>query len=421
MHKIGSIGVSHKDADVCKLEEVADLFKPDLFSEDDRVGGYVIVNTCNRVEAYITSVNPRAVLEDVANRLKLERGAILVGKDAVRHLMRVCCGLEAMIVGEDQILGQVKKCHWESKKEGTLDTLLDIAFRRTIRAAKRARSETKINEGSVSIGSAAVELAELISGGLAGKNILVIGAGEMGTLVAKALSKKSLKAIFIANRTYEKARKLAEELGGEAVKLDDKEKYLVNCDIAISTTSAPHYILDYKVMARVMECRRTDDVLLLIDIANPRDVEERVGELEGIELYDLDSLYEISEENLKRRLAEVSKVEKIIEEELEIYEFILNHQKIETLISMIYKNGNQILEEEKRRALRYLEKGRSQEEVLEAFSHAVFNKTFHIPTKILRNCTDAEFIDSLILQFEQERGKHRWSKVQKEQVCGKDE
>jgi len=411
MHKIGSIGVSHKDCDVMELEEVAGQLKPELFSEDHRVKGYVIVNTCNRVEAYITSENPRAVLEDVANRLKLEKGEIFVGKDAVRHLMRVSCGLEAMIVGEDQILGQVKKCHWDGKKEGTLDTLLDIAFQRAIRAAKRARSETKINEGSISIGSAAVELAELISGELAGKNILVIGAGEMGTLVAKALSKKSLKAMFIANRTYEKAIKLAEELGCEAAKLDDKEKYLVNCDIAISTTSAPHYILDYKLMARVMEHRGTDNVLLLIDIANPRDVEERVGELEGIDLYDLDSLYEISEENLKRRLSEVSKVEKIIEEELEIYEYILNRQKVETLISMIYKNGSQILEEEKRRALRYLEKGRAQEEVLEAFSHAVFNKTFHIPTKILRNCTDAEFIDSLILQFEQELGKQRWSKA----------
>ena len=411
MHKIGSIGVSHKDCDVCKLEEVAERLKPELFSEDDRVRGYVILNTCNRVEAYISSENPRVVLEDVANRLKLEIDAILVGKDAIRHLMRVCCGLEAMIVGEDQILGQVKKCHWEGKKEGTLDTLLDLAFQRAIRAAKRARSETKINEGSVSIGSAAVEFAELISGGLGGKNILVIGAGEMGTLVAKALSKKSLKAMVIANRTYEKARKLAEELGCEAAKLDDKEKYLVNCDIAISTTSAPHYILDYNLMTRVMEHRRTDDGLLLIDIANPRDVEERVGEIEGVELYDLDNLYQISEENLKRRLSEVSKVEKIIEEELGIYEYILNRQKVETLISMIYKSGSQILEEEKRRALWYLEKGRGQEEVLEAFSHAVFNKTFHIPTKILRNCTDAEFIDSLVLQFEQELGKQRWSKV----------
>ena len=411
MHKIGSLGFSHKDCDVMELEEITGQLKPELFSKNERVKGYVIVNTCNRVEAYITSENPRKVLEDVVNKLKLKKGEIFVGKDAVRHLMRVSCGLEAMIVGEDQILGQIKKCHLDGRKEGTVDILLDIAFQRAVKTAKRARSETKINEGSVSIGSAAVEFAEAMSGGLAGKNILVIGAGDMGTIVARAISKKSLKALVIANRTYEKAVKLAEELCCDAAKLDDKEKYLVNCDIAFCTTSAPHYILDYKLMARVMEHRGTDSVLLLIDIANPKDVEERVGEIEGIELYGLDSLYEISEENLKRRLSEVSKVESIIEEELVICEYIFNRQKVETLISMIYKNSHQIIEEEKRKALRYLEKGRDQEEVLEAFSHAVSNKTLHVPIRILRNCTDLEFIDFLILQFEQELGNQRRSKA----------
>ncbi|MBK5190658.1 MAG: glutamyl-tRNA reductase [Methanosarcinales archaeon] len=404
MHKIGALWLSHKTCDVLELEEVADQLTLDLFSEDPRVSGYAIIKTCNRVEAYITSEYPREVLEDVAKRLKLEKSGIFVGKDAVEHLMRVSCGLEAMIVGEDQILGQIKKCHRDSRKEGAIDSLLDMAFERAIKAAKRARSETKINEGSVSIGSAAVELADMISGGLDGKSIVVIGAGDMGTLVAKALSKKSLKAMFIANRTYTKARRLAGELCCEVVKLDDKEKYLSACDIAICTTSAPHYILDFKLMARVMEHRRTDNELLIIDIANPKDVEERVGELKGIELYDLDSLYEISEENLKRRLSEVSKVERIIEEELEIFQYILNRQKAEVLITMLYKHGYHVMEEEKKRALRYLEKGRDRKEVLEGFSHAVLAKTLHTPTKILRNYTDANFIDFLILQFEKEFG-----------------
>jgi glutamyl-tRNA reductase len=410
MYKIGSLGFSHRDFDVHELEEVADRLKPELFSEDQRLRGYAILNTCNRVEAYITSKNPREFLEAVLHRLKFEKGEILVGKDAVRHLMRVSCGLEAMIVGEDQILGQIKKCHLDGKREGTIDILLDVAFQRAIKTAKRAKSETKINEGSVSIGSAAVELAEVISGGLPEKKILVIGAGEMGTLVAKALSKKSLKALVIANRTYEKAKKLAGELCCDAVTMDDKEKYLASCDVAFCTTSAPHYILDSKLMVRVMEHRKTEDILLLIDIANPKDVEEGVGEIEGIELYDLDSLYEVSEDNLKRRLSEVSKVESIIEEELEIYEYLSNRQNVETLVSMIYKNGHQLVEEEKRKALRYLEKGRDQEEVLEAFSQAILNKTLHIPTKILRNYTDDELVNYLIFQFENELGAQRGSK-----------
>ena len=402
MHKIGTLWLSHKTCDVLELEEVADQLTQDLFSEDQRVSGYVILKTCNRVEAYITSEYPRAVLEDVAKRPKLGKSGIFVGKDAVEHLMRVACGLEAMLVGEDQILGQIKKSHLDSRKEGTIDGLLDMAFGRAIKAAKRARSETKINEGSVSIGSAAVELADMVSGGLGGKSIVVIGAGDMGTLVAKALSKKSLKAMFIANRTYKKAKRLSEELCCDVVKLDDKEKYLSACDIAICTTSAPHYILDAQSMARVMEHRTTDNILILIDIANPKDVEECVGEFEGVELYDLDSLYEISEENLKRRLAEVSKVERIIAEELGIFEYILDQQRVERLVSLIYQHGNEVLREEKKRALRYLENGHDQKAVLDGFAHAVLSKTLHAPTKILRSLTDVDLIEFLILQFERE-------------------
>jgi glutamyl-tRNA reductase len=402
MHKIGTLWLSHKQCDVVELEEVVDRLTPELFADDPRVFSYALIKTCNRVEAYITAENPKAVLADIADTQKLDKSVIVSGKAAVEHLMRVSCGLEAMIVGEDQILGQVKKCHLDSKKEGTIDSLLEMTFERAIKTAKRARTETKINEGSVSIGSAAVELADVISGGLAGKSIVVIGAGDMGTLVAKALSQKSLKAMFIANRTYKKAKRLSEELCCDAVTLADKEKYLRDCDIAICTTSAPHYILDVKAMTRVMEHRTTDNVLMLIDIANPKDVEDGVGELKGVELYDLDSLYEISEENLKRRLAEVGKVERIIAEELEIFEYLLDQQRVERLVSMIYQHGYEVMTEEKKRALRHLENGHDQKAVLDGFAHAVLSKTLHTPTKILRSLTDVDLIEFLILQFERE-------------------
>jgi glutamyl-tRNA reductase len=402
MHKIGTLWLSHKMCNVLELEEVADRLPLELFSDDPRVFSYALIKTCNRVEAYITAENPKAVLADIADKQKLDKSEIVSGKEAVEHLIRVSCGLEAMIVGEDQILGQVKKCHLDGKREGTIDSLLDMTFERAIKVAKRARSETKINEGSVSIGSAAVELADMINGGLNGKSIVVIGAGDMGTLVAKALSKKSLKAMFIANRTYKKAKRLAEELCCEAVWMADKEKYLCDCDIAICTTSAPHYILDLKAMTRVMEHRTTDNVLILIDIANPKDVEVGVGELEGVELYDLDSLYEISEENLKRRLAEVGNVERIIAEELGIFEYILDRQRVERLVSMIYQHGYEVMTEEKKRALRYLENGHDKKAVLDGFAHAVLSKTLHTPTKILRSLTDIDLIEFLILQFERE-------------------
>jgi glutamyl-tRNA reductase len=416
--KIGCLWCSHKRCSVEEIEEIAERLNPNLFAEDRRVRGYIVIKTCNRVEAYISAENPGDVLEDVVDRLKLEKSGILGGKDALEHLMRVACGLEAMIVGEDQILGQIKKSYQESKKEGTIDGLLDMVFDRAIKVSKRARRATKINEGSVSIGSAAVELAEEITGGLEGKSILVIGAGEIGMLVARAISENALKAIFVANRTYEKAKKLAKEVGGKAARLNEKEKYLAICDVAISTTSAPHYILDYDSMQRVMEHRRNknDNKLLIIDIANPKDVEAGVGEIEGVELYNLDSLYEISEENLKKRLSEVGKVERIIEEEIELFTTILNRQKVERFIAMIYKHGCRVREEEKKRALRYVEKGRDPKTVLEGFSHAVLSKTLHTPTKILRNYVemrgkswddgdaDFDFIDFLIAELEKELG-----------------
>ncbi|MBL7117425.1 MAG: glutamyl-tRNA reductase [Candidatus Syntrophoarchaeum sp.] len=427
MHKIGSLWFSHKKCSVEELEEVAERLNPEIFAEDPRVNGYAVIKTCNRVEAYISSEHAGAVLEDAVNRLKLKKSGIFVGKDALEHLMRVACGLEAMIVGEDQILGQIKKCYLESKKEGTIGSLLDMAFDRAIKVAKRARRETRINEGSVSIGSAAVELAEDITGGLGGKSILVIGAGEMGTMVARAISEKKLKAMFIANRTYERAKKLAEEVDGKAAKLDESERCLSVCDVAISTTSAPHYILDCNLMKRVMEHRRNDNDLLIIDIANPKDVEERVGEIEGIELYNLDSLYEISEENLKRRLSEVDKVEIIIEEEIELFKNILKRKEVERVIAMIYEHGSRVREEEKKRAISYMEKGRDPKEVLDDFSHAVLSKTLHTPTRILRRYVEmrgrgsgegesdndennnSDFIDFLMDEFEKELEESRTS------------
>jgi len=399
MNKIGSLWFSHKKCSVEELEEIGERLNPEtgaeIFGEDPRVCGYAVVRTCNRVEAYVSSEKPREVLEEVADRLKIgkmEKCGIFVGRDAVEHLMRVACGLEAMIVGEDQILGQIKRCYLEGRRKGTLDGLLEMAFDRAIKVAKRARSETKINEGSVSIGSAAVELAEYVTRGLVGKSILVIGAGEMGTLVARAISEKknNLKAMFVANRTQKRAKWLAEEVGGKAARLCEKEKCLSVCDVAITTTSAPHFILDYESMQRVMQHRRNENNLLIIDIANPKDVEERVGEIEGVDLYDLDSLYEISDENLKRRLSEVDKVERIIEEEIAVFKKILSRREVERVIAMLYEHGSRVKAVEKKKAIEFLKKGRDPSAVLEAFSNAVLSKTLHTPTLVLRRYVERE-------------------------------
>ena len=386
LHDFGVLSFSHHR---CTVDELTDAERRLNFLASQARGkmrGFVILNTCNRVEIYVSAERVRSILEELRANVEAE-GRILCGIDAVHHLFRVSCGLESMIVGEDQILGQVKKSIFDSKKAGTADELLNFVFERAIKVGKRARAETRINEGSVSIGSAAVELAERETHGLKGKKILVIGAGEMGSLVAKALAEKDLGGMFIANRTFERAIELARAVGGTAARLEEKEYYMQICDVAISTTSAPHYILTYDAVKEVM-AKRKNRPLIIIDIANPRDVEERVAEIEGVKLFNLDCLQEISEENLRRRLSEVGKVERIIDEEIEIFIKLLRRKRVERLISLLYTYGNAVRSEEKREALAYLRKGRDAEEVLDAFSKAVLSKTLHPAVSVLRRLAE---------------------------------
>ncbi|MCW7077588.1 MAG: glutamyl-tRNA reductase [Canidatus Methanoxibalbensis ujae] len=387
MPDIGVLSFSYRRCTVDDLTDIFMRFRPEMLSEDKRVSGFVFINTCNRVEIYVSAEDVSDVLEDL--RRYLGEGDIICGVDAINHLFRVSCGLESMIVGEDQILGQIRKSYFDCKKAKTIDEILDIVFDRAVKVGKRVRRETRINEGSVSIGSAAVELAERETGGLKGKSILVIGAGEMGTLVAKALAEKELSGMFIANRTFEKAIQLAREVGGFAARLEEKEYYLRVCDVVISTTSAPHYILTYDSVKEVMAERRNRE-LLIIDIANPRDVEERVSDIEGVKLFDIDCLREISEENLRRRLGEVSKVERIIEEELRILEKILKRKRVERLISSIYNHGRAVGEAEINEALAYLRRGKDAESVLNAFSRSLMFKTLHPLVSALKKLAENE-------------------------------
>ncbi len=413
MPDIGVLSFSYRKCTVDDLTDIFMRFRPEMLSEDKRVSGFVFINTCNRVEIYVSAENVSDVLEDL--RKYLGEGDITCGVDAINHLFRVSCGLESMIVGEDQILGQIRKSYFDCKKAKTIDEILDIVFDRAVKVGKRVRRETRINEGSVSIGSAAVELAERETGGLRGKSILVIGAGEMGTLVAKALAEKELSGMFIANRTFEKAIQLAREVGGFAARLEEKEYYLRVCDVVISTTSAPHYILTYDSVKEVMAERRNRE-LLIIDIANPRDVEERVSNIEGVKLFDIDCLREISEENLRRRLGEVSKVERIIEEELRILEKILKRKRVERLISSIYNHGRAVGEAEINEALAYLRRGKDAESVLNAFSRSLMFKTLHplvsALKKLAENEAENETADKIInfltseIEKETQRVKH---------------
>jgi glutamyl-tRNA reductase len=365
-----------------------------------------VLKTCNRVEVYVVSPKGSKVLFDFAKHMKVSSRIIdfLDHEESLRHLLRLTSGLESMIVGEDQILGQVKDLFLMAKKAGAIGKTLDTAFNKAIQVGKRTRNETGINKGSVSIGSAAVELAEKELGGLEGKTVMVIGAGEMGTLVAKALANKNIKVIYVANRTFDKAETLACELNGKAVQYDIMEKYIPLSDVVISATKAPHFVLTHDIMSRLMEERQKD--IMLVDIGNPRNIEGSVGEIPGVSLHNIDSLRSISEANLDKRRSEAKKAEIIIEEELGLLKKQYKRQQADNIISALYSKVEQIREKERETAINKLRSrhtmGDIECQVLDDMTHSFAKQILAEPTKILRNAAehdDEKFLETVAELF----------------------
>ena len=240
-----------------------------------------------------------------------------------------------MIVGEDQILGQIKDSKKIAEKENHCGKILDQIFTKAIHVGQVVRSKTHINQGSVSIGSAAVDLAENIIGDLEDKCVLIIGAGEMGTLVAKAMAEKNLKAIFVANRTYFRANRLAKELNGKAILIDELGDYIKDADVIISATAAPHIILNKEKLEPLIN--KNNKNLLIIDIANPRDIADDVTEL-NINLLNIDDLRGVAKENLKNRENEIPEVEKIISDEIQLLNESFKLLKVEDILKSFRSN-----------------------------------------------------------------------------------
>ncbi len=386
--EIGCLVLSHKKAKVKDLEKacVGNYSKLLKFIRSDSVSELAIIFTCNRFEVYAVSDDVEKYLQDVARKLGIEElSEILTGDKCLEHILRVAAGLESMMVGEDQILGQVRQFHNMCREMGTLGPILNRVFSKAVQTGRRVRRETAISRGSVSIGSAAVELAERVLGSLSGKRALLVGAGEMGTLVAKAIAHKNVEAILIANRTFSRAEELAKRIGGTAVRFDRLEEYLKICDVVISATSAPHTVISKDTVERVMQSR---DKLVIIDIALPRDVEEDVKNIPGVQLFTIDDLRRISEESLNRRLAEVSKAEKIISEELEQLKLLLKDLKADAAIAAMYSAAEKYVDEEVEELYTKLAAKYGVDEsvkiLLQSFANSLIKKFLRQPTVKLR-------------------------------------
>ncbi len=347
----------------------------------------MILQTCNRVEVYAVSDDPK-ILEKFAVAEGIPSLEHSCGDEALLHLLRLACGLDSMIIGEDQILGQLKSAYLLAEKNGTMGGVLSTAVLKAIDAGRRARLETRINKGSVSIGSAAVELAESCVGDLKDKVILVVGAGEMGTLVANGLAEKNLKGIYVANRTFEQAQKLAGSLGGTAIRLDDISNYISMADVLICATAAPHTIITRKMV----EAQARDKQLFIIDITNPRNVEESVARVPGVALHNIDSLKKINEANMERRRAEITQVERIIAEELAHMKKAYNRQRADHVIGDLYLQADSLRVAELERALGRLAShgslNDSQKNILADFSRSLTSKILAVPTRQLRRAAE---------------------------------
>ncbi len=383
-----NIRVDHTIADIETMENVSKDLK-ELFSdirEKYDVKEYVEINTCNRYEYFLYTESY------VDDELDCDNECVIIeyNDDAVLHLFRMTSGLESMIIGEDQILGQTKDSKNKSEKEGHCGKTLDTVFTKAIHVGQVVRNKTKINQGSVSIGSAAVDLAEEHLGDLQDKHVLVIGAGKMGTLVAKALAEKNLKAIFVANRTYYKAIKLAEELEGEAILFDNLEEKLLNADLVISSTGSPHPIVNKERLLKVFG-EEVPEKMIFIDIANPRDIEDDVKEL-GIELFNIDDLRGIAEKNKKLRENEVIEAEKIIESEFDLLKESFNLIEINSLLGNLRESMEEIRQRESQKGIVKLSSVDAKDiKVIDKMTQSIVNKIFYdISENIKKSAKDSE-------------------------------
>ena len=342
------------------------------------IGEYIEISTCNRKEYYI---NNDYIPED-EELLSHENQNIIIeyGQSAVMHLLRMTSGLESMIVGEDQILGQVKDAKNKALKNHHCGKILDAVFTKAIHVGQVVRNKTNINKGSVSIGSAAIDLAEKHIGNLDDKSVLVIGAGKMGKLVAKALAEKDLNAIFVANRTYYVAVDLAKDLGGEAILFNELEEYLATADLVISATSAPHSIIDKE---RLLGIDRTYDELMMVDIANPRDISDDVAEL-GVKSFNIDDLREIADENTNLRKKEFGEAENIINEEFILLKESFKIMEVDDILGNLRTSMEEIRERETQKATVKLSDVDGSAKILNNLTNSIVNKIFFDISKNLK-------------------------------------
>jgi glutamyl-tRNA reductase len=393
------VGLNHRTAPVEEREKVA--FSPQelpaaLAALSAELDSAVIVSTCNRTELYSTTDGGDLQLERLLSALAACKGTELHPRltyflrhdEAVRHLFRVASGVDSMVLGESQILGQVRDAMSAATQAGTLNGVLSRLFHCALRVGKRARSQTNIGRYAVSVSSAAVALAKQTAGALDGKTVLVISAGSTGKLAAHSLADSGAARILVTNRTPQRAAALARSIGGQTVPFSQLPRALAESDIVISGTGAGEFVLGPEIVAPAAADRNGNEILLF-DIAVPRDVDPAVRELPGVRLFDIDDIEAVSRANLRGRRREVLRVEAHVEDEVEGFMNWWRSLDVVPVIAALRERAEEHRRRELERTLRRLpDLSEEQRERIDAMTRAIVKKMLDRPIARLKNGAD---------------------------------
>ncbi|RAJ93694.1 glutamyl-tRNA reductase [Aliidiomarina maris] len=391
-----ALGVNHKTASVEVREKVAfaaDKLELALQSltQLGHVSESVIVSTCNRTELYchLEQADLEPVVQWLADFHQVPAAELqqylyqLADTEAVDHLMAVASGLDSLVLGEPQILGQVKQAYQQAKEAGTVGTIFERLFQSTFAIAKDVRTHTEVGQNAVSVAFAAVNLAKHIFSSLKDATVLLVGAGETAELAARHLSEQGVKRMLIANRTRARGEALAQLVGGEAHSLSDLQYLLPQADIVISSTASPLPIIGKGLVESAVKKRRHQP-MLLIDLAVPRDVEEQVGDLDDVFLYTVDDLQSIVSANRKQRENEAEAARAMIASQAEAFNAWMRSLNSVDLLKRYRETHQQLAEQALQRALQGLNSGKDPQDLLIELTNRLSNTLMHTPTRAIQ-------------------------------------
>jgi len=420
------VGLNHRTSPVELREKLA-------FTPQEALGAYerfldyhlvrevMVLSTCNRVEVYSWAhrggeEHILSTLEDLKGVKREELQAVTYvynGREAVKHVFRVASSLDSMVLGEPQIVGQVKEAFEAALASDATGVILNQLMKKALSVSKRIRTETGIGESAVSVSYAAVELARKIFGDLEKKRAMLVGAGEMAELAAQHLVSHGISRLTVVNRTFTRAQELAERLHGEALPMENLASELVDADIIITSTGAQDYIITRDMVQKVMKDRKMKP-MFFIDIAVPRNVDPQVERVENVYSYDIDDLEQVVEENRKRREKEAWKAEKIVDEEVENFLHWLKSQEVVPVIVSLRNWCEEIRKRELEKSLQRLNLNGKEAKALEALTSAIVNKILHPPLSYMKHAASkgegervAKLVKELFALEEKDEDKDR--------------